>query len=227
MGQGRQHQNKFDLLRILAQEALYRAVNATCEGWLGVHTNGKVPLASLGLHNSDWHEYAPVGYWAIFSALRKVPIAFRDMGFLDIGSGKGRPVIVAARLGCRRIIGVDVAPSLNAVARDNLASIKAVNAEIIEADAATYVIPADVNVLYLANSFKGVTLEALIVNIRRSYAAHPRPLYLICFNTRILDEHIRSHEWIQCIRRDWYYPGFTCGIYEISHVSSSHRRTCG
>lgn len=233
MGHGRQIKT-FGLLRILAairqfgfatlaREAIYRTVNAACERYFGVRTAGKVELQSLGLSNEDWHEYAPVGYWAIASSLLKVPLALRDIGFLDIGSGKGRPLVVAAALGIRRIVGVEIARELNEIARANLAHVKACDIEVVDTDAAKYCIPADVNVLFLANSFKGPTLESVLANIRRSHAAWPRSIYLVVFNDRIFDSHASRHDWIRRIRTMRYYPGFDCGIY---HVSSSRRLTC-
>ncbi len=201
----------------LFQESLYRATNSLCELSFGVQTAGRIPLCEVGLTCEDWHEYAPMGYWAIFSALLKVPLPIGCMSVLDFGSGKGRPLIVAGAMGIEQAIGVDIVPAFNEIARQNLAGMRGRRSQtqIIEHDAATFRIPDHVNLVYLANSFSGETLAAMLENIRASHFRCPRELYMLCFNTRIFDTHVCGLKWIQNIRAAHYYPDFTCGIYRI------------
>src|SRR5206468_4366794 len=60
----------------------------------------------------------------------------RAFTFVDLGCGKGRPLLIAARLGFARIIGVEFAPELVAVAAGNLATMRVSNATVVHADAA-------------------------------------------------------------------------------------------
>ena len=207
-------------LHRLMREALHRATEACCEKWLRVQTAGKIHVAELGHSNGEWHEYAPMGYLAIVSALCKIPIPLRSISFLDIGSGKARPVIVASAMGCCVSRGVDISHQLNVIARTNLTRMRGPRGvvEIIDANAESFEIPIDVNVIYVANSFSGDTLEAMIRNIRDSYCRWKRPLYIIYFNTRIFDQHIAAHPWISRLYSRTYYPGFTCGIYQVGHT---------
>jgi SAM-dependent methyltransferase len=199
----------------LFQESLYRAINSLCEFSFGVETAGRVSLREVGLAREDWHEYAPMGYWAIFSALLKVPLPINRMSVLDFGSGKGRPLIVAGAMGIEQAIGVDIVPAFNEIARRNVAGMRGLKAQIIEHDAATYRVPDHVNLIYLANSFSGETLASMLENIRTSHFRYPRELYMLCFNTRIFDTHVCGLKWIRKIRAGHYYPDFTCGIYRI------------
>ena len=73
-------------------------------------------------------------------------------------------------------------PQVAAVARTNTH-----RAEIIECDATCYTIPEDVNVVYIANSFSGATLDAVATNVLASYTAAPRALFLVYFNPRFFD----------------------------------------
>ena len=74
----------------------------------GVSTHGDIyNLAEVGFDNPEFHSCTPIGYRAIGEALRNVPIPMGDISLLDIGCGKGRPLVVAERLGCRRIRGID------------------------------------------------------------------------------------------------------------------------
>ena len=53
----------------------------------------------------------------IINSLR---IDFREFTFLDIGSGKGRALLLAAEYPFRRIVGVELMPELNSMAEENI-----------------------------------------------------------------------------------------------------------
>src|SRR5688572_3346622 len=44
----------------------------------------------------------------------------RDCNFLDIGSGKGRVLLIASQYGFRKIVGIEFSPELCAIARKNV-----------------------------------------------------------------------------------------------------------
>ncbi|MBZ5489392.1 MAG: class I SAM-dependent methyltransferase [Acidobacteriia bacterium] len=49
-----------------------------------------------------------------------VPAALQDFTFIDLGSGKGRALLMAAQYGFKRIIGVEFMPELHRVAQENI-----------------------------------------------------------------------------------------------------------
>jgi SAM-dependent methyltransferase len=63
--------------------------------------------------------YGPVNGWAFRGLLRELnlPKTFR---FADLGSGLGRPCIVAAEYGFERVTGVELALELHTTARENV-----------------------------------------------------------------------------------------------------------
>ena len=109
--------------------------------------------------------------------------------FVDFGSGKGRVLLVAAEYGFRRVIGVEFSSELCAIARKNLSGLqqrlmRPVDIEIVEIDAAKFVIQRDQTVFYLYNPFAAVVLEQVMANLRDSLAAFPRQVWLI-YNTPV------------------------------------------
>lgn len=71
------------------------------DGWdwyherrLGLDTAGEVTSDELGYDNADYQRYMPCSYWEFTRAMNCAKPT-RDDVFLDIGSGKGRAVIIA------------------------------------------------------------------------------------------------------------------------------------
>lgn len=110
-----------------------------------------------------------------------------DAVFVDIGCGKGRVLLLAARHDFRKVVGIEFAKDLCAVARRNAerfgqhVDLRA-EVEIIQADAATYRFRADETVLFMYNPFGPAVLEGVLANLRDSLAAAPRRIWLI-YNT--------------------------------------------
>jgi len=104
--------------------------------------------------------------------------------FIDVGCGKGRVLMVAARHGFARITGVEYSPELCEIARRNLALFRRktglqFDAEVVEADAADYDIPPDADVFFMFNPFYKEILEVVAGNIASSVREHPRKVWLI------------------------------------------------
>jgi SAM-dependent methyltransferase len=118
---------------------------------------------------------------------------FSDFTFVDLGSGKGRTLLMASDYSFRRIVGVELLPALHAIAQENLAgyaseSQKCFALESVCADAREFVFPAEPLLLYLFNPFPEAGLRQVIANLERSLRAHPRPVYVLYHNPLL--EHV-------------------------------------
>ena len=108
----------------------------------------------------------------------------KDATFVDIGSGKGRVLMLPPRAGFRKVVGIEFSPELYAIARKNLELYEAktgevCNAEIVECDTSQYVFTPDQTVFYMFNPFGPVLVEKAVRNIRASLLASPRQCWLI------------------------------------------------
>ncbi len=209
----------------LFRETLYRATNALRDRWHNVDTGG---VMLDGLEKEEWFGYTAIGYSALRTTLRRLPMLPEDISFIDIGSGKARPGIVAAALGCGRVRGVEIVESLHRIAEANFAGMRfrrTKDVECIQDDATTYVIPADVNVVYIGNAFSGETLERVAQNIHASWLAAPRPMWLIYFNAVHFEKlrAERGYDWLTLVSGDLVYPRFSRYIYHLKAENGSPR----
>src|SRR6184192_3703762 len=93
----------------------------------------------------------PALFHEMLGALSIDPTQFT---FIDIGSGKGRALLMAADYPFRRIIGIELLPELHHVALDNLRQYQSHTQECVDlqaicGDARTFPFPAEPTVLYL------------------------------------------------------------------------------
>ena len=144
----------------------------------------RVPEA-LRRHGVD---YEPTGVWEFRAFMRDAPLP-RTGAFLDLGSGKGRVLLLASRYGFDRVVGVEMSEELCAVARRNLATfLRAVPTaspmDVICADAAGHVVDDDTTVFFLFNPFGGVVLKQVLERIRESLERRPREATLVYSNAQ-------------------------------------------
>jgi len=112
---------------------------------------------------------------------------FRDFTFVDLGSGKGRTLLMASDYPFRQIIAVELLPALHQVAQENLPkyhsdSQECFSIEAICADATEFSFPAEPTVLFLFNPFPEHGLKQVIANLELSLEQHPRAVYLLYHN---------------------------------------------
>lgn len=140
----------------------------------GVDTSGFVSAArctpdeKLARHISPYVGSQPS---LIRTVLMSMPEPER-YAFVDIGCGKGRPLIVASELPYQRVLGVDVSTELTAVARTNAEVIAAryphrTAIEIETGDACNLRAPAACVVYYMYHAFNRILVDALVANIER------------------------------------------------------------
>ena len=151
---------------------------------------GKIELAQLRIDSDNKKHgvlYEPTPVRTFNVIIRSLEISVGNYTFIDYGSGKGRTLIAAAEVGFRRVIGIEFSPKLCDVAKRNLSTYsrkrgRDANAEIYCVDAVNFEIPPVPAVLYFFNPFEREVLERVVQNIRRSYEAKPRRLYVVHYN---------------------------------------------
>jgi hypothetical protein len=96
-------------------------------------------------------------------------------------------LLLAAEHGFARIVGVEFAKELCAIAARNMEiyrqkSRSRAQISIVNEDAARYLIPDDVSVFFFYNPFDREVMQAVIGNIRASVENAPRRVQLIYLN---------------------------------------------
>ncbi len=150
----------------------------------------------LGAFHSPYQPTESGLFHEMLDALRQQShLDFHDFVFIDLGSGKGRTLLMASDYPFQRIVGVELLPVLHHAAQENLsryrsASQKCFALESVCADATEFPFPAEPIVLYLFNPFPEAGLRRMIANLEQSLRMHPRAVYVLYHNPLL--EHVLS-----------------------------------
>ena len=161
---------------------------------LGTETREIVELPGLTVVEGDSGEgFMYVGehprvtrWW-----LRALPNSLETFTFVDLGSGKGRVLFVAAERGFRQVVGVEFAQELHDVAVENAVRFRAsTGREVVPVlgDAGAFSFPLDPLVVHLNNPFTERVMSRVIDNLARSYHERPRPIVVVYQQARQEDD---------------------------------------
>jgi len=137
--------------------------------------------------------------------LRALPVAPDRFTFIDLGSGKGRTLLMASDYPFRRIVGVELLAEFESIAQRNIARYhgeqqKCFALESQQCDAREYVFPDEPIVLYLFNPFPEHVLRDVLGNLRESLKNSPRPAFAIYHNL-VHERVFVESEWLQAVYR--------------------------
>jgi SAM-dependent methyltransferase len=138
----------------------------------------------LGVFHSPYQPTEPALFREMMDQLK---IDFSRFTFIDLGSGKGRTLLMASEYPFRRIMGVELLPELHRAAQDNLENYKSefqkcFHMEAICADVRDFEFPREPTVLYLFNPLPEAGLEKVIRRLEQSLRRDPRQVYIIYHN---------------------------------------------
>jgi SAM-dependent methyltransferase len=177
----------------------------------GTDTSGLVPAADLVTgHPNDDHVTA---YYGIApSILRTLIERWRETppphplsrySFLDLGSGKGRAILLASEFPFREVVGVELNPAMNAIATRNVDIWNGAHAEdatagsiapirVVQDDVLNIPIPANPTLIFLFHPFEEPVLAPLLRRIEAAFAKKPGILDILYANAEhgnLLEHH--------------------------------------
>jgi len=143
----------------------------------------------LGVFHSPYQPTEPALFHEMLTGLK---IDFQNFTFVDLGSGKGRTLLMASEYPFRRIVGVELLPELSRIAEQNLGKYKSEEQKCfrIESrceDACDFVFPAEPTVLYLFNPLPRAGLAQVLANLEQSLQESDRKV-LILYHNPLHDE---------------------------------------
>ena len=128
-------------------------------------------LKTVGRHRADAVDYQATSPSLFREMISKLDIDFPSYTFIDVGSGKGRAVLLAAAYPFRRIIGVEFAPQLCDTARRNLITytgqLLCEDIEIVCEDVDGYSLPAGPAVFFIYNTFAATMMKRFANKVLR------------------------------------------------------------
>ncbi|MBV8052448.1 MAG: class I SAM-dependent methyltransferase, partial [Acidobacteriaceae bacterium] len=167
----------------------------------------------LGLLHSPYQPTEP----ALFhEMMAKLDIDFRQFVFIDIGSGKGRALRMAADYPFRKIIGIELLAQLHRIAQDNIGkytsdSQRCYPIQTICGDARKFAFSPEPMVLYLFNPLPEPGLVSLLGNLERSLKENPRPVYVLYHNP-LLEHLLVDSKWLHKVGGTNQYAVFATSI---------------
>jgi SAM-dependent methyltransferase len=174
----------------------------------GVATEALIFLGDLdpeaigpNLEHATHYEPTPVSEFETLIA--HVPFAVESATFVDIGSGMGRVVLLAARLPFRQVIGLEISRALHEVARDNLARVDASgfvcrDVRLVCGDAAAFRFPRGPLVAYLYNPFDASVLATVLERL----TAPPSRSLAIVYHTPVERATLDAHPGLRLVAEE-------------------------
>jgi SAM-dependent methyltransferase len=179
----------------------YRSVHPFDERY-GVETSGLVYDLSTGhendAYNNGYFGVAPSLFHQIFERLR---LDYRRFTFVDLGSGKGRALLLASGYPYREVIGVELSPVLDRIARVNIARYAGghehgMRIRCVQADAAEFCWPPGPLLVYMWNAFTEPVMRRVLKNLRAALTGQSREMYLVYVHPE-LEEILDRLPWLE------------------------------
>jgi hypothetical protein len=152
-----------------------------------VETSQRIHQSDLRVDSSNWAH--GVGYWpcpetVVRQALAALPICHEQFTFVDLGSGKGRVLLMASDYPFARIIGVEYAPELNEASMENLRryrseSQKCRKIEAVCQDMTMFELPDTPLVVFLYNPATEAVMRIVAGNIMNAALECLREIWVI------------------------------------------------
>jgi len=140
-----------------------------------IHTRGvKVysgdEIDSAYVHAEMYQATSPYLFRRVMQSLRHARL---PRTFIDLGSGKGRVLFMAAEWGFKRLIGVELDPGLAEIAKENIRHFQCQNSKRLEfkvacQDAGTFSFPDENAVVFLFHPFDQKVIWEVLCNLRSS-----------------------------------------------------------
>jgi len=152
-----------------------------------IETCGSITLDRLtiqGANASHGIFYYPSHPKYLFEMFSGLPIDHTKYRFLDLGSGKGRVLLIASEFPFLDVRGVEFAKELHDIAVRNIARYRSSTQKCCDVraffqDAIHCEFPEGSLVIYMFNPFRPPVLAQVLRNLQRSIEQHPRDVLLI------------------------------------------------
>jgi len=160
---------------------------------LGIDTSGFVDLDQLGGGDRAYMGTPPgIASFLIGQVAQRA----KGFTFLDVGSGKGRVLLIASRFPFRRVVGFEHSDQMNAIAAGNVRQFAKhypdmAPVEIVSGDATRLPLPEGPLVMFLYNPLGPSLMRDFTASIKDSYERDPRKIICIYYNALFPEEFTR------------------------------------
>jgi SAM-dependent methyltransferase len=200
----------------------------------GVSTIGVVRTSvdTFAIGSENW-PYNGCVWPALSSVLKDVLRGYgknrtQHSTFVDLGSGKGKALLIAGRFPFSRVVGVEIDSGLAEAARRNIdragKRLRADSVESVTASAVSWQVPDDTSVVFMYNPFFGQTFYDAMANVFDSYDRNPRDMHIVytfpwehewlLSTGRVLVERVRPEAWLES--PGWWKSEHVIVVYHVT-----------
>jgi SAM-dependent methyltransferase len=194
-------------------------LEASYDRKMGVQTSRLIAATDLGIEASKVGDvavgaisesaYVPSPAWALPVILKQLDIRYDEYNFIDLGSGMGRVVLMAAEFPFTRVVGVEFSPQLHEIAKDNLAHSsghrKAGSVELLLRDAREYTPLPGNCIIYMFNPFRENVMRTVLDNLKRYFESQPAAQLYIVYFVPVLAELLDACSFLVKLKADQNY----------------------
>lgn len=190
----------------------------------GISTSGYISLRATSFDPARFKDalaYRPVNAWALRRLLKVLSLP-KTLRFADLGSGLGRPCIIAAEYGFQHVTGVELAPDLCARARENIWACRdkfpAWNSlEMVQADVLDYCAHSVDDVFFMYRPFSREVFEKVLQQLAEN-ASRQKKVLTVVYSENVLQDP----DYVEALSRHPAYRkllhtrtfGFEFHVYE-------------
>jgi SAM-dependent methyltransferase len=167
------------------------------DGALGLDTGGTTHLFNLTTNSPNVEHAGP--FIATSPAQFEPAMAMLDVDpagktFVDLGSGKGRALFMAAKFPFAKIVGVEFAEELHAISEENIRRFGDPRIENRLGDAEQFVYPDGDLVVFMNNPFDRPMVTRIVGKLEQAMRDDPRTLRVVYIN-QAADDLFRHAPW--------------------------------
>jgi predicted RNA methylase len=173
-------------------------------------------------HTKEIHSYEATPAWLIREILESVPLQPQLFAFVDMGSGKGRALLVASELPFAKIVGIELSQELHQIAEENVrryrpASQRCTALFLHCMNAVEYTFGPEPLVLFIFNPFGRDFVRTILASLDASLSAMPREAFVVYINPRF-EALARSAHFLHLVRKGgvWWRPWSRYVVYASS-----------
>lgn len=183
------------------------------------HLESSMPAAQFAIH----YEGTPIKL--IHKTLRQLKTDLRRFTFIDLGSGKGRVLLIAAKYPFKSVIGVEFSETLHSIAQSNIkkftkSGFTQARPMSINMDAADFEFSKfDNKIIFCNNPFKDSIMLRVLDNIERSVRVSGNEVMFIYLTPITIEVKTRLDQFHLINHGNYlsHYGGFqSYYIYRIS-----------
>ena len=180
-------------------------------------------LPSVGCgHSPENHPYEATPAWLIREILASIPLKPNMFAFVDMGSGKGRALLVASEFSFAKIVGIELSQELHQIAEENIRRYRSPSQQSTAfflhcMNAVAYTFGPEPLVLFLFNPFGRDSVQRILASLEMSLNARPREAYVVYINARF-GVLMRRARFLRKMRKGgaWWRPWSRYVIYAAS-----------